>query len=198
MEVQPNASQSISRGFDSSPWKILDTFALGNHTVNLTAPIPLSQAVTRIEALTEQQPGDPAMPFLAISVNGTRVVAQYIVSGAMSRSWSSSDGLGVLAAVRPIFRGDVSGDNQAVQLRGWFGVNTFTRLLGFASVVLAVALAVGGLLHVPLGIGAAAWIVPVAFIVMCLLTRANGDDIGYIEKNLKYAFYRDSGSQPDS
>lgn len=196
MEVQPNASQSISRGFDSSPWQILDTIALGNRTLNLTAPIPLSQAVTRIEALTEQQPGDPAMPFLSISVNGTRVVAQYIVSGAMSRS--SSDGLGVLAAVRPIFRGDVSGDNQAVQLRGCFGVNTFTRLLGFASVVLAVALVVGGLLQVPLGIGATAWIVPVAFIVMCLLTRANGDDIGYIEKNLQYAFYRDSGSQPDS
>jgi hypothetical protein len=190
MEVQPAVTQSISQGVDSSPWQILDTIALGNRTLNLTAPISLSQAVAHLEALTEPEPSDPLMSYLTVSVSHGRVVAQYNILDPRSRSLDSPGSLGM---VRPLFRGNVSGDDE-VQLRGRFGINTFARLLGLASVVLAVASVVGTLMHVPLSIGVAVWIAPAAFVFMCLITRANGDDIHYIEKNLEYALYGDAGS----
>src|ERR1700687_2889536 len=113
MEVQPNASQAISQDVDTTPWQILDTIALGNRTVNLTAPIAFLQAVARLEALTEQEPSDPAMPFLTVTVNGRRVVAQYNILGTRS---SQPDDPGALGLVRPVFRGYVSGDDQQSHL----------------------------------------------------------------------------------
>jgi hypothetical protein len=189
MGLQPDASRSISQDADRSPWQILDTLALGKRAIDLTAPISLSEAVARLEALTEQEPSDPAMPYLTVSVKNARVVAEYNMLYTRS-----PDSPGLLGMVRPVFRGYVSGDDQHTQLWGWFGVNSLTRFLGFASLVLVVAFFVSALMHAPLGIGAAAWIVPAAFVVMCLLTKANGDDIGYIEKNLQYALFGDPAS----
>jgi len=192
--MRTNATQSISQGADSSPWQILDTIALGNRALNLTAPIPFSQALARIGALNEYEASDPEMPCLTVNVNGGRVEARYSVSPEAASSRVAPGHLGILSMVRPVFRGCLSGDDQGARLRGWFGVNTLTRVLGFASVVVVFAFVVGALLHRPLGIGNVAWIVPAAFVVMCLLTRANGDDLGYMQKNLEYAFYGDSGS----
>ena len=201
MEVQPNASQSISRGFDSSPWQILDTIALGNRTLNLTAPIAFLQAAARLEGLNAYKPSDPAIPFLTATINGGRVEAKFSISpdapsgpfGCLGAFVLGHFGIlahilvGILATVRPVFRGYLSGDDQSVRLRGSFGVNTLTRVLGFASVVLVVALVVGALLRVPLGIGNVFWLLPALFVVMCLLTRANGDALDYLQRNLQHA-----------
>jgi hypothetical protein len=201
MEVQPTAAKSKSQDADSSPWRMLDTIALGNRTLNLTAPIPVSQAAARIEALNAYKPSDPAIPFLTVTINGERVEAKYGASpdappdplGCLAGLVLGHFGIlaailaAILATVRPIFRGYLSGDEQSVRLRGRFGVNTLTRVLGFSSLVLVVALCVSALLREPLGIGYVAWLLPAVFVVMCLLTRANEDDLYYLQRNLQHA-----------
>jgi hypothetical protein len=194
MAVQPNAPISISGDVDRSPWQLLDMIALGNRTLALTAPIPLSQAVARLGALAESEPSDPDMPFLTLKVNGNRVEAEYSMPQNASSSPFDYENVGILGMVRPVYRGYLSGDEDGVQLQGWFGVNDVTRFFGFVSAVLVVALILAGVLHVPLGIGIVAWIVPAVFIALCLITRANGDDLDYIAKNLEYALQGDPGS----
>jgi hypothetical protein len=166
-------------------WRLIDAFAIGVQPFDLEAPVPLEVARQRLNVLMMPALVSAGAPYLTFSILDTRVEASYEVMPG-----SSAPGhLEMLTMIRPVFRGRLS-DNGAdtSRLQGWFGVGWTARVFGAGSLLVTAILIASWAIGKPVGIAAAAWILPLGFIVLSLLSRANGaDDIRLIKANLEHA-----------
>jgi hypothetical protein len=166
-------------------WRLIDAFAVGVQPFDLEAPVPLEVARQRLTPLMMPKLVGAGAPYLTVSLIDTRVEASYEVMPA----GGAPGHLELLTIVRPVFRGSLSGDGaDTSRLHGWFGVGWTARIFGAGSLLVTAILIASWAIGKPMGIAAAAWILPFGFIFLSLLTRQNGeDDIRLIKANLEHA-----------
>lgn len=122
-------------------------------------------------------------PYLTASLVDGRVEASYEVQPR----GDAPAHFDLLTMIRPVFRGQLSGGADHARLSGWFGAGWTTRIFGAGSLLITLILLASWAIGKPVGIAAAAWILPFGFILLSLLSRQNGeDDIRLIKANLEH------------
>lgn len=173
-------------------WHLLDVIALGPSLLTVDGTLSLEEARQRLLVMAGPQVIIASVPRLVVSLRDDRVEASYSVASSVAESkfltaWSAME------TVRPVFRGRLSmGPDGRARLSGWFGLEPLVRILGALSVLIGVVLITAGFIHVPIGWGAFAWVIPFVFLLAVLFCRANSDDdIRLIRVNLQHALNAD-------
>ena len=175
----------------SSLWSFLDRAVLGRHSIDVEGPFSAAVATLRLATLTETQPSYPDEPYLVVTVRGGSVTARYELP--VLRTWlGQRRSSPPLLNLRPVFRGSLGEQYGGSHLTGSFGLNTATRAASIGALAAVVLLIIDPFLHLTEYLGIVPWAVPVVFIVMCLATRASGDDAPYWARNLEYAMRGDA------
>jgi hypothetical protein len=168
-------------------WRAIDFLALGSAPFFYRGRLDVETVRTNIQALTELSDSNIGGMRLVAALRGDRVRVWYEVSP--ERGLGPAPGnLGALSLFRPIFFGTLAEFDAAAEVRGWFGIGWIARVFGASACIEVLAYGVSWLLQHPIELTGPTAFLPLAFTGMAIVTRINaGDDIPFIQKNLRYA-----------